>query len=207
MSSSKTKANFLSLPIELRLCIYDHLLVYELPIKPALGCYGCPSLSVLRTCKQINAEASPILYSQNTFKFHQPIFALSRLLSIGAGNAKHLHTLIICRGHPDYATRSSCGQRHVLDQFLWEGTGLRDVFVYWDPEDSCPYGVEMDLLFVRDSGEMRGLVYTLVTGYHARPWPGYWAKMICVPVRGEICPPAVMDFSEADQWIMEVLSP
>ena len=69
-------SSFLQLPLELRMLIYNHLLVPEhgegvlifhndftRPREP-LGI----SASIIRTNKQVYAEASPVLYRNNVFR-------------------------------------------------------------------------------------------------------------------------------------------
>ncbi|KAH7233440.1 hypothetical protein BKA59DRAFT_504339 [Fusarium tricinctum] len=87
--NTKTTAEYslFSLPTEIRLVIYHHLLVSttlpvlcpapngfriinETPFHPHFGFYP----QILQTCKAINKEATPILYSENVFrrKFYWP---------------------------------------------------------------------------------------------------------------------------------------
>ncbi|KAK6501674.1 hypothetical protein TWF481_009503 [Arthrobotrys musiformis] len=65
---------FLSLPPEIRLQIYSHLLIFPQRGQPYSLRLRKPSLdlSILRTNRQIHNEAIPILYSHNTFpiNFH-----------------------------------------------------------------------------------------------------------------------------------------
>ena len=68
--------NFFKLPAEIRLQIYEKLLVSPDPIQfyhpsfpPDLSGYqGCPAL--LRASKRVHREASPVLYSYNRFEFN-----------------------------------------------------------------------------------------------------------------------------------------
>src|ERR1700735_5560061 len=71
--------DFFNLPAEIRLQIYEELLVLSEPIifnsyRPfrMQQRYGlCPAL--LRTSKGVHREASPMLYSSNRFEFTEPI--------------------------------------------------------------------------------------------------------------------------------------
>ncbi|KAK8062629.1 hypothetical protein PG997_014726 [Apiospora hydei] len=58
--------NFLDLPVEIRLQIYAHLLITQVPIRS----FRTKALSsaILRTSKQILLEASPVLYCSNKFQ-------------------------------------------------------------------------------------------------------------------------------------------
>lgn len=56
--------NFLDIPTEIRLKIYTFLLIAQEPI-----CfYDALCSEILRTCKQVFLEASPVLYSDNEFQ-------------------------------------------------------------------------------------------------------------------------------------------
>lgn len=74
--SSEPPAGFLTVPLEIRLQIYSYLLEvpefspYTLPSKkaPVAG-------ALLRTNRQINWEATPYLYSHNTFVAHPSLLA------------------------------------------------------------------------------------------------------------------------------------
>ena len=67
---------FFSLPIELRVMIYNHALIRPTPIiliepdHPTGGSKLCPAL--LQTCKAIHQEAATILYSENIFMTQKP---------------------------------------------------------------------------------------------------------------------------------------
>lgn len=71
---------FLDLPIELRIMVYEHLLVVGKVFYSPTGYevrngqrfrghhrYRIPELQLLRTCKQVHAEAEPIYLSKNLF--------------------------------------------------------------------------------------------------------------------------------------------
>lgn len=76
--------SFMWLPVEIRLQICTHLLAsseiitilstgkQEPPISESIS-FSRPSVSILQTCKRINGEATPILYSTNTFTIHLPL--------------------------------------------------------------------------------------------------------------------------------------
>ncbi|PMD36545.1 hypothetical protein L207DRAFT_586250 [Hyaloscypha variabilis F] len=74
--------NFMALPPEIRVQIYNVLLVssgtIDISSDPAVLCTAntsalpYPPLSILRTCKQVNEEATPILYGKNSFTISLP---------------------------------------------------------------------------------------------------------------------------------------
>jgi len=82
--STKSQSRLLSLPAELRLQIYTLLLspphlatIRRISSRGYCSDYILPPLSLtpslLGTCRQINNEATPILYGQNTFAAHQSL--------------------------------------------------------------------------------------------------------------------------------------
>ncbi|KAK3325702.1 hypothetical protein B0H66DRAFT_135319 [Apodospora peruviana] len=83
---------FLSIPLELRLEVYKHLLVLQ-PVITAKNNNNNNKTtadkqqqsqlypSILSTCKQIHTEALPILYSQNSFLAHPSTLASSPCLT------------------------------------------------------------------------------------------------------------------------------
>ena len=74
----------LQLPPEIRNQIWDLLLVQNIRLKRGIQYHTIPESSrkqlrfcanVLRTCKQINAEGTPILYGENVFSAHRNLLA------------------------------------------------------------------------------------------------------------------------------------
>lgn len=87
-SSTSITSPFLNLPSELRNLIYSHLLIHPLDTvstveeeywrdktrsTPALRDRFCAN--ILQTCRQINREATPILYGENLFQGHSSLLA------------------------------------------------------------------------------------------------------------------------------------
>lgn len=94
-AKGSSKVTLLTLPPEIRLKIYDHLLVnycyeeseiictrYE---RPRIYIHGDTriELGILQTCKQIYQEATSIFYSQNRFYFPDPHHLLQFVACIG----------------------------------------------------------------------------------------------------------------------------
>jgi hypothetical protein len=97
----KQKSLLLGLPVEIRLAIYDLLLVsrFNRSDNPSsavrntdqkmirLERINAPNYrmepAVLQTCKQIYHEAVPILYSQNVFRFYHADTMLQFMVEIG----------------------------------------------------------------------------------------------------------------------------
>lgn len=92
--------SFLDLPAELRNDIYSLILptsdsfgVNDLATKPHFPVVSKKSTSMLRTCRQIHAETTPILYGSNTFHIWTQDVPLL-LLQIGQ-SARFLRTICI----------------------------------------------------------------------------------------------------------------
>ena len=116
-TKKNNKAFFLTLPVEIRLLIYDLLLIacswdlgggrrYTPPLEPG-GRWSSrderqkylfkPSMGtgILQTCRQIYHEANPIFYSKNRFVFYDPEKALRFIEQIGPVNLKLIKALDI----------------------------------------------------------------------------------------------------------------
>jgi len=65
----QAKTSFFDIPAELRLEIYQHLLVSERPISGLTCLFGGSGIdpAILRTCRRIYAEAKQVLQQNNTF--------------------------------------------------------------------------------------------------------------------------------------------
>ena len=83
-SSSRPRASFLSLPVEIRLQIYAYLLTLtaeSLPRSISSPCWSPPAPSqrvhpaLLRASRQVHAEATPSLYAANTWLASAPQLA------------------------------------------------------------------------------------------------------------------------------------
>lgn len=100
MPLQKSQATFLILPLELRLQIYEYIFLCKEQINPYKNrkhrAERSLPPSILRTCKQIHQEASPILYSQNIFSISFPPQIFKWLTEIGRANIKLLNTVHIC---------------------------------------------------------------------------------------------------------------
>jgi hypothetical protein len=148
----------LSLPGELRLGIYRHLLVSgNLPVLcsiPTAGGGGFRVLAeelydsdlrihpqILQACKTINREATQILYAENVFRrrFYWPTY-LGK-----SGGSKHLplkesspisginlQTITKIRLFRDYGKWLRNGKLRVLDEFPW----LRELQLHMDMNDA-----------------------------------------------------------------------
>ena len=189
MPPQKLQATFLLLPLELRLQIYEYIFLCKKRIVPHKKHHypvehPIPT-SILRTCKQIHQEASPILYSKNTFLITYPMEILKWLPKIGQANMKlleniHLQVDVEDRRRP--AVKDERADWYtLLDLLAREATGLRHVGVRWDLAFSAG-GYGSDLRFVRELAKIQGLQSMFLDGYYGMHWPGYLARTMGVEV-------------------------
>ncbi|PYH39685.1 HNH endonuclease signature motif containing protein [Aspergillus neoniger CBS 115656] len=205
------KANlFLTLPPELRLLIYTHLLTNHhhhhhhrrtlsaanniANNRPQLSTQNQIHLynphhnktnnlhpSILLTCKQIHAEALPILYTQITFSTTHPTHLHHHLTSIGPLNTSLLRSLHIFV--PWSNSSSTIWSWIVLLHNLSEhATGLRYLEIGWDtnipwlthmePGDEAR-GLGDNILFVHALARLRQLRRLRIYGFFGVEWPGY----------------------------------
>ncbi|KAI0381728.1 hypothetical protein F5Y04DRAFT_58836 [Hypomontagnella monticulosa] len=145
---------FLTLPVEIRLEIFAHLLIIpasapppsqyqqHFPVHRLSSSSSTPSLlhpAILRTCKQLHAEALPLLYQRNTFLAHNALLTtLPRLRRIYppvvsarlAGLITRFHVCVRLDASPGYdgaavAAQLSGKEEVVLEawQAMWRGSG------------------------------------------------------------------------------------
>ena len=193
MPLQKSRTTFLLLPLELRLQIYEYIFLckkqiilyktrkhwIEHPIPP----------SILRTCKQIHQEASPILYSKNIFSISYPERISKWLLEIGRANIKLLKTIhiwvdppLIAAGAARYNAKETAFWYKVLDLLAREATGLRHIEIHWCISIIQVGGYGKDLRFVRELAKIQGLESMVVSGHYGVHWPRYLTKKMGVEV-------------------------
>lgn len=194
-TKAKQKCLLLDLPVEIRLKIYDLLLVsrfnrwdnpswsvgnthQKLIILDFIQArqYRTMEPAVLQACKQIYLEAVPILYSRNVFRFNHPDLMLRLMAQIGHTNMKLIQSLDIYV--PPNADKGSW--LHLL-RILPEATpGLKSVVVRW-------WGEGVDKPWERSLGKdilafaqaltglsKVGVEKLRIEGYYAKPWPAYF---------------------------------
>ena len=159
-TKKNNKASFLKLPVEIRLLIYDLLLIagvldlgynyrwtigpggiwWEGLLRPYMGVGPYAEVGILRTCRQIYHEASPILYSKNNFEFGDPEKALRFIEQIGPVNLKLIKKLDLFKSHLKeflvnlgtmLDTTAESPILRVLDILADEGLGICDVNFTW----------------------------------------------------------------------------
>ena len=209
-AKGNNKATFLTLPVEIRLQIYDLLLVsrFDRMQNPSWAVgntdqklvlldmiqapqYRTMEPGILRTCKQIYHEANPILHSQNVFAINEPEQMFRFIVQVGLVNFKLVKTLHIWV--PWMAKLAPWLQ--LLYILAEEASGLRSIELGWGANCDFHYhpergteerGLGDSLDFVRALGKIQGLEKLVIKGYYAKNWPVYLEGRIGVRVRA-IC--------------------
>ena len=144
----KNSPTFLTLPIEIRLRVYDLLLVsgsdqkespfevVETPyLQHILVGHNFPlEPGILQTCKQIHHEANIILYSQNIFSIGDSEVMFGFIGRVGPANVKLMKSISVW-----VPPRPSPAQWLELATFLAkEATGLRYIEITWPSSCASP---------------------------------------------------------------------
>lgn len=206
-NTARQQFRFLDLPTEIRLQIYDLLLVSRFdPAENRSLAVGetsrktCRKLvllqsyrtrsrrnktiepAILQTHRQIHHEAIQILYSQNVFNVIVPE-ELSRFMAeIGSTNFGFINSL-------DFWVSSPIGISSWVTMFdivSEKATGLRFVKLGWGA--NCALGARGwgdSVLFVRALARIQGLDELHIKGYYAKNWPSYLKEKMSVQVRAE----------------------
>ena len=218
MSSQDSRCDFMSLPPEVRLRIYEDLLVCKSHITPVFhhllgfNIQGFSptllnsiqqtmeyrprarqpiTLSVLRTCKQIHTEGSPIFYSKNEIVVDEPEPIIRWFALIGRMNVRHLRRIRIFVGAvqcfentcPQHSACVGQSWYKLLDELARNAAGLRHIYIYWSFK--CSGAAGKDLHFVRRLGELQRLQSMDLDGYYAKQWPIYLTRKLGIEVHEE----------------------
>jgi len=209
-AKGNNKVTLLTLPVEIRLRIYDLLLVsrfdrtmnpswavgntYQKEILLHMGQfrqYRTMEPGILQTCKQIYHEANPVLYSQNVFAISEPEQMFRLIVQIGLVNLKLVKTLHIWV--PWMAELFPWLQ--LLYILAEEASGLRCIELGWGADSEFPQqlrrgarerGLGDNLEFVRALGKIQTLEKLVISGFYAKKWPAYLEERMGVRVRA-IC--------------------
>ena len=202
---ANNSAAFLTLPAEIRLRVYDLLLVsrsdskefhpglVETPyLQRILVGYKFPPKytepGILQTCRQIYHEASKILYSQNIFSIDNPVVALGFIGLVGLANVKLMKALSL------WVTPEAelAPWLELLSLLAKEATGLRYIEITWVSFCESPSsllrgakerGLGDNLDFVRALGKIKGLDNLSFRGCYAKNWPAYLERRMTIRVR------------------------
>lgn len=183
----------LALPTEIRLSIYDYLLVSRCDPNinpsqmdgdkkkiflemPRMRDNRTMEPALLQTCKQIYFEASPILYSQNTHHITNPTTMLAFFNQIGPVHTKELKTLNIW-----VAYCVSGPWLPFLLRLAQDATGIRNIAIGWGIDEMAFHhhercGLGDDVSLVRALGKIQGLEKLELIGFYAKRWPEYLEK-------------------------------
>lgn len=191
---SKQKSLLLDLPVEIRVKIYDLLLVsrFNRWDNPSWSVgntyqklvmldfiqarqYRTMEPAVLQTCKQIYLEAVPILYSRNVFHFNHPDLMLRLIVQIGYTNTKLIQSLDIYV--PPNADKGSW--LNLLRILPEATTGIKSVVVRWWGEGvdkTWERSLGKDIAFAQALAGLSklGVEKLRIEGYYAKPWPAYF---------------------------------
>lgn len=221
----KPKPTLLTLPAEIRLRIYDLLLVsrFDRMVNPswAVG-KTCPTKAllrstpalrrrmlepeILRACKQIYREAIPILYSGNVFNVNTPEHMLRLMAQIGPTNIKLVKSLDMWV--PWMADISPW--LTLLNALSKRATGLKYIELGWGENCEHPWmlkrgakerGLGDNVLFVRALAKIRGLEEMHITGHYAKNWPSYLKTETNAHVLAECGHPMKLDADDDPQTI------
>ena len=169
------KDTFLSLPPEVRQCIYEYVLVAS----PYIDTASKPHLqiSVQRICRQIYDEAFRVLYSKNIFYASDPIYTIQWLESMSSRNKKlirHVHVrLARVEGETYMAWLSK-----MLQEFSTHSTRLRQIHLHYalSPRYTSEAMTEGQILatpFVRTLASISNLKEVILSGCYPEDWPVY----------------------------------
>lgn len=194
---------FFTLPVELRLRIYDHVLISRWypgeklwPMdrdkkmimvddridEKASGSDTFTSPALLRTCRTIYLEASPILYTKNSFGVRDPRSLTAFMQQIGSTNTRYLRTLIL-RVTPSLSTSESWVK--LLDNLAQNLTGLRKITIVFysvHRHSLRAWRLGNDLNFVHALAKIQGLKTLEIRGVYAPHWPACLEEKMGVSV-------------------------
>lgn len=221
---TKQKSLLLDLPIEIRLEIYEVLLVsrFDRRDNPSWSVgntnqklilldfiqarqYRTMEPAVLQTCKQIYREAVPILYSRNVFRFNSTNLILRLMAQIGPTNTKLIRSLDIYV--PPNADKDSwLNLLHILPEAT---TGLKSVVVSWWGEGIArPWEQSLgkDIAFAQALARLSkvGVEKLKIKGYYAKPWPAYFRDKFGASVVEEEDGRLCSSRDDDDDWIRKV---
>lgn len=204
---------FLNLPTEIRLYIYEHLLVAYVDSASSLqhGLQAAICLDVwkprwrvhmgtgiLRTCRQVYQEARHVLYSQNVFIARRPNELLNLRIICGQENFSMIRRLRI--GISRFADKNKIIE--ALNTLAKDATSLRDLSVFWaDPGmvfPGCPRrrrrtvdgdrGPGIDVDIARALGSLTSVEKLSLSGCYAKNWPDYFRMKIGCSIASPVDP-------------------
>lgn len=222
------KPTLLTLPAEIRLQVYELLLVSwcnrednpssavgntcQKKVFPGIIRNGSMKPAILQTCKQLHHEAILILYSRNLFYISSPDEMFAFIAQIGPTNVKCIKSLEVwvpCRSEILPWLR-------LLETLSVKVTGLRFVEIAWDADCEFPWqlvrgakerGLGDNVLFVRALARIQGLEKLIIGGYYGKHWPSYLSQEMSVQLRAECGHPFKYAGPEEqhETWVLELI--
>ncbi|KAH9896380.1 hypothetical protein F4778DRAFT_794155 [Xylariomycetidae sp. FL2044] len=195
---------FLNLPVEIRLIIYEILLTgpffkrkcglvefwrnwYGLDFRSKVVLndqlnvvpeHYSVGMTILRICKQINAEAVPVLYSRNIFAAPNQETMLNLMARIGPINVRQLRYLEIVINYNTW----EAGLR-LLDDLAEQASGLRHLLIIWNAMSIHSHRrLENRMEFVRRLERLTALERITFRGYYPKNWPAYLEQQLGIHV-------------------------
>ncbi|KAJ5654970.1 hypothetical protein N7490_001999 [Penicillium lividum] len=200
---------FLALPAEIRLQIYDLLLVsrFNREQNPSWAVgktyqkivmlhmiqapeYRTMEPAILRTCRQIQREAISVLYSGNVLNVSEPKQMFRLMTQIGPTNIKLLRSLDMWIPW----TADLLPWLTLLNALSKEAAGLKNIEVGWGVQSDFPWMSERgakerslgnNILFIRALAKIQGLENIHIKGHYAKHWPSYLMAKTGAQVQAE----------------------
>lgn len=228
INETKPRPSLLTLPVEIRLQIYDLLLVSRStrednpswPVGDTCQMMIMLSMSkdpqqrtmepaILRICGQIHREAIPIIYSRNVFNFRQPDQMFRFMTQIGPTNLKLVRSLDMW-----IPWKAEMLPWLTLLNALSQEAALKYVRVALNSRYESPRvlqigakerGLGDNVLFIRALARFQGLEKIHIRGHYAKHWPSYLMAKTSAQVQAEFglghYEPGPDDDTQTIQWI------
>lgn len=218
-NKGKQKLTLLALPAEIRIQIYDYVLVGRVdresnwPLVVGKTCQKKGRLdwirtrqdramepAILRTCRQVYHEAIPVLHTQNVFSISKPESMLALMAQIRPVHIKLLRTLEIWIPW----TAEDLPWVTLLHTLAVKATGLRFIELGWGAEYEYPWeprkkGLGDNMLVVHALATIKQLEKLKITGYFAKHWPAYLGEEMGVQVQFECGHPVEPDEDDSEK--------
>lgn len=230
-NNAQRNLTLLALPAEIRIKIYDLLLVSRFDRKenpfwavgktcqkkiclqePRAPGYRTMGPQILQTCKQIYYEANSILYSRNVFNFNAPEQMFSFVTQIGPANIEFVRSL-------DFWVQADAEISpwlRLLNTLTQKATGLKFIELAWCAERNFGWqigsggqrGLGDNVLFVRALARIPQLENLNISGFYAKHWTSYLGRETGAQVHAK-CGHNIEfaeDGPEYDTWIIRTLN-
>lgn len=227
-NETNPRPSLLTLPVEIRLQIYDLLLVSRStrednpswPVGDTCQMMIMLSMSkdpqqrtmepaILPICGQIHREAIPIIYSRNVFNFRQPDQMFRFMTQIGPTNLKFVRSLDMW-----IPWKAEILPWLTLLNALSQEAALKYVRVALNSRYESPRVLQIEakerglgdnVLFIRALARFQGLEKIHIRGHYAKHWPSFLMAKTSAQVQAEFglghYEPGPDDNPQTIQWI------